>query len=145
MVLSTDFVRNETMSVTVAAILFGIYCYFRVNFELCRYSLIVLSPFLQKFFLQGRFIFGPDARSLALTIFLIVAPVVVFCIYVARKLIDDYSDHWGISIIAVAVAFTIYVSLSRTHTLHLCISMIRSTVLCCNSYTLVCTKIFTVC
>ncbi|CAL5185492.1 unnamed protein product [Lathyrus oleraceus] len=62
-----------------------------------------------KFFLQGRFIFGPDARSLALTIFLIVAPVVVFCIYVARKLIDDYSDHWGISIIAVAVAFTIYI------------------------------------
>ncbi|KAB5520905.1 hypothetical protein DKX38_025224 [Salix brachista] len=60
------------------------------------------------FFLQGRFIFGPDVRSLALTIFLIVAPVALFCIFVARKLMDDFSDDWGISIMAVAVVFTIY-------------------------------------
>jgi palmitoyltransferase ZDHHC9/14/18 len=65
---------------------------------------------LQKFFLQGRFIFGPDARSLALTIFLIVVPVAVFCVFVARKLMDDFSDHYGISIMAIAVLFTIYVS-----------------------------------
>ncbi|XP_031119041.1 probable protein S-acyltransferase 7 [Ipomoea triloba] len=62
-----------------------------------------------KFFLQGRFIFGPDARSLALTIFLIVAPVAVFCVFVARKLTDDYPDHWGISIMVVAIVFTFYV------------------------------------
>ncbi|KAG4952215.1 hypothetical protein JHK85_046082 [Glycine max] len=62
-----------------------------------------------KFFLQGRFIFGPDARSLALTIFLIAAPVAVFCVYVARKLIDDFSDHLGVTIMAIAVIFTIYV------------------------------------
>ncbi|XP_028780267.1 probable protein S-acyltransferase 7 [Neltuma alba] len=62
-----------------------------------------------KFFLQGRFIFGPDVRSLALTVFLIVAPVAVFCVFVARKLMDDFSDHWGISIMAVAVSFTVYV------------------------------------
>ncbi|CAL5192973.1 unnamed protein product [Lathyrus oleraceus] len=61
-----------------------------------------------KFFLQGRFIFGPDVRSLALTIFLIVAPVAVFCVFVARKLLNDFSDHWGISIMAVAVVFTVY-------------------------------------
>ncbi|KAJ6965422.1 hypothetical protein NC652_003338 [Populus alba x Populus x berolinensis] len=60
------------------------------------------------FFLRGRFIFGPDVRSLALTIFLIVAPVALFCIFVARKLMDDFSDDWGISIMAVAVVFTIY-------------------------------------
>ncbi|KAH8519477.1 hypothetical protein H0E87_001035 [Populus deltoides] len=60
------------------------------------------------FFLQGRFIFGPDVRSLALTVFLIVAPVALFCIFVARKLMDDFSDDWGISIMAVAVVFTIY-------------------------------------
>ncbi|KAI5428051.1 putative protein S-acyltransferase 7 [Lathyrus oleraceus] len=64
-----------------------------------------------KFFLQGRFIFGPDVRSLALTIFLIVAPVAVFCVFVARKLLNDFSDHWGISIMAVAVVFTVYVRL----------------------------------
>ncbi|KAL9162836.1 hypothetical protein ABFS82_06G003300 [Erythranthe guttata] len=51
-----------------------------------------------KFFLQGRFIFGPDVRSLALTIFLIVAPVAVFCVFVAKKLMDDFTNHWGVSI-----------------------------------------------
>ncbi|TKY63020.1 S-acyltransferase 7 [Spatholobus suberectus] len=61
-----------------------------------------------KFFLQGRFIFGPDVRSLALTVILIVAPVAVFCVFVGRKLMDDFSDHWGISIMAVAVVFTVY-------------------------------------
>lgn len=60
------------------------------------------------FFLQGRFIFGPDVRSLGLTIFLIVAPVAVFCVFVAKKLMDDYSHHWGISIMVVAVVFTVY-------------------------------------
>ncbi|GLT73352.1 hypothetical protein SLA2020_452180 [Shorea laevis] len=61
------------------------------------------------FFLQGRFIFGPDVRSLGLTIFLIVAPVAVFCVFVARKLMDDFSHHLGISIMVVAVVFTVYV------------------------------------
>ncbi|KAH7686713.1 palmitoyltransferase ZDHHC9/14/18 protein [Dioscorea alata] len=59
------------------------------------------------FFLQGRFIFGPDVRSLFLTIFLIVAPASVFCALVARKLMDQFSD-WGVSIMVIAVAFTIY-------------------------------------
>ncbi|CAL0299278.1 unnamed protein product [Lupinus luteus] len=62
-----------------------------------------------KFFLQGRFIFGPDARSLFLSITLIVAPVAVFCVFIARKLMDDFSDHLGILIMAVPVIFTIYV------------------------------------
>ncbi|CAA3002101.1 probable protein S-acyltransferase 7 isoform X2 [Olea europaea var. sylvestris] len=61
-----------------------------------------------KFFLQGRFIFGPDVRSLALTIFLIVAPVTLFCVFVARKLVDDFSHHWGISIMVFAIVFTFY-------------------------------------
>lgn len=76
-----------------------------------RFLFVVFILFLQKFFLQGRFIFGPDVRSLALTIFLIVAPVAVFCVFVARKLMDDFSDHWGITIMVVPVVFTIYVSL----------------------------------
>ncbi|KAL0549653.1 hypothetical protein IC582_014140 [Cucumis melo] len=61
------------------------------------------------FFLQGRFIFGPDVRSLVLTIFLIVAPVSIFCVFVAKKLMDDFSGDWGISIMVVAVAFTVFI------------------------------------
>lgn len=61
------------------------------------------------FFLQGRFIFGPDVRSLALTIFLIVAPVTIFCVFVARKLMNDFSNHLGVSIMVVAIVFTLYV------------------------------------
>lgn len=62
-----------------------------------------------KFFLQGRFVFGPDVRSLGLTIFLIVAPVTVFCVFVARKLMNDFSHHLGITITAIAVIYTLYV------------------------------------
>lgn len=69
----------------------------------------ICSFLLQIFFLQGRFIFGPDVRSLALTIFLIVAPVTVFCVFVARKLMDDFSNHLGVSIMVVAIVFTLYV------------------------------------
>ncbi|KAG8057333.1 hypothetical protein GUJ93_ZPchr0002g24068 [Zizania palustris] len=61
-----------------------------------------------EFFLQGRFIFGPDVRSLFLTIFLIIAPVLVFCIFVARHLINDFPDHWGVSVMVVVVVFTLY-------------------------------------
>ncbi|KAK1295585.1 putative S-acyltransferase [Acorus calamus] len=60
------------------------------------------------FFLRGRFIFGPDVRSLLLTIFLIVAPASIFCVFVARKLMDHFPHHQGISIMVIAVAFTLY-------------------------------------
>lgn len=71
------------------------------------------GSFFQEFFLQGRFIFGPDVRSLFLTIFLILAPVLVFCIFVARHLINDFPDHWGVSVMVVVVVFTIYVSIAN--------------------------------
>ncbi|WCJ36316.1 DHHC-type zinc finger family protein [Euphorbia peplus] len=58
------------------------------------------------FFLGGRLIFGPDARSVLLTIFLIVAPVAVFCVLVAGKLIDDFAGDWGVSIIVVLLVLT---------------------------------------
>lgn len=69
---------------------------------------------MQIFFLQGRFIFGPDVRSLGVTILLIVVPVAVFCAFVARKLLDDFSHHLGISIMVVAILFTFYVSFLLT-------------------------------
>ncbi|GFZ03925.1 DHHC-type zinc finger family protein [Actinidia rufa] len=60
------------------------------------------------FLLQGRFIFGPDVRSLLLTVFLIVAPVTVFCVFVARKLMDDFSHDLGILVMVVVIVFTLY-------------------------------------
>ncbi|OVA17428.1 zinc finger protein [Macleaya cordata] len=45
---------------------------------------------------------------MVLTIFLIAAPVTVFCVFVARKLMDDFSHHLGILVMVVAVAFTLY-------------------------------------
>ncbi|KAG6505147.1 probable protein S-acyltransferase 7 isoform X1 [Zingiber officinale] len=60
------------------------------------------------FFLQGRFIFGPDVRSLFLTIFLIVAPISIFCAFVAEKLSDDFSNSLGIPVMVIAIVFTLY-------------------------------------
>lgn len=59
------------------------------------------------FLLQGRFIFGPDARSLFLTVFLIAAPVAVFCVFVAKKLMDNFSHRYGILVMVVVVVFTL--------------------------------------
>ncbi|KAF5730978.1 protein S-acyltransferase 7 [Tripterygium wilfordii] len=60
------------------------------------------------FFLQGRLIFGPDVRSVLLTVFLIVAPVAVFCVFVARKLMDDFQHHLGILVMVIVVALTLF-------------------------------------
>ncbi|GMI75698.1 hypothetical protein like AT3G26935 [Hibiscus trionum] len=59
------------------------------------------------FVFGGRLIFGPDVRSLFFTIILIAAPVAVFCVFVARKLMDEFPHHIGISIMAIAVALTL--------------------------------------
>lgn len=63
-----------------------------------------------KFILGGRLIFGPDARSLLVTLLLIIVPVIVFCAFVARHLRHKFSPaNSGYAILVVAVAFTIYV------------------------------------
>ncbi|MFS8000613.1 putative protein S-acyltransferase [Helianthus anomalus] len=61
------------------------------------------------FFLGGRFIFGPDIRSIFLSLFLIIAPAIVFCVFVARKLLDKFNHHLGILVMVIAIVFTIYV------------------------------------
>ncbi|KAB2031163.1 hypothetical protein ES319_D05G286300v1 [Gossypium barbadense] len=63
-----------------------------------------------KFFLGGRLIFGPDARSLPVTLLLISVPSIIFCIFVARHLRHRFSPYnAGYGIMVVAVVFTIYV------------------------------------
>lgn len=66
---------------------------------------------LQVFLLKGRFIFGPDARSLFVTMLLIVAPVSIFCAFVAKELMDKFSFGLGLPVMIAAVLFTAYVSI----------------------------------
>ncbi|XP_006645261.1 probable protein S-acyltransferase 7 isoform X2 [Oryza brachyantha] len=60
------------------------------------------------FILQGRFIFGPDARSLYVTMFLIIAPVSIFCAFVAKELMNNFSYGLGLPVMIAAVVFTAY-------------------------------------
>ncbi|CAN8254879.1 unnamed protein product [Cochlearia groenlandica] len=59
------------------------------------------------FFCGGRLIFGPDARSILITIFLITTPVIIFCVFVGQKFIDDFPQHRGVSVLAIAVGLNL--------------------------------------
>ncbi|GMJ03337.1 hypothetical protein like AT3G26935 [Hibiscus trionum] len=61
-----------------------------------------------KFFVGGRVVFGPDVRSIFLTISLIVIPVVLFCAFVSRRIIRAFDNHLGSLIVAVLILLTIY-------------------------------------
>ncbi|KAJ8759404.1 hypothetical protein K2173_006924 [Erythroxylum novogranatense] len=63
------------------------------------------------FCLGGRLIFGPDVRSLLLTVSLIVTPVIFFCVFVSQNLVDEFPDPAGKLITAACVVFTLYVVL----------------------------------
>lgn len=66
---------------------------------------------MQKFLFGGRLIFGPDARSLPVTLLLIIVPVIIFCVFVARHLRHEFSSYSaGYAILVMAVLFNIYVS-----------------------------------
>jgi len=62
-----------------------------------------------RFCLGGRLVFGPDLRSIFLTVFLIVMPVILFCSFVSPKLINEFPHSVANLIIAICVLFTGYV------------------------------------
>ncbi|XP_059307961.1 protein S-acyltransferase 8-like isoform X2 [Lycium ferocissimum] len=63
-----------------------------------------------KFLLGGRLMFGPDAKSLIITFTLILVPVVLFCVFVARNLVHELqTESAGYAILVIAIVFTIYV------------------------------------
>ncbi|KAI3409718.1 S-acyltransferase [Psidium guajava] len=62
-----------------------------------------------RFCCGGRLIFGPDARSLFLTVFLIVTPVILFCTFVSQRLFHEFDDHIGNLIVAISAIFTLYI------------------------------------
>ncbi|XP_052191366.1 protein S-acyltransferase 8-like [Diospyros lotus] len=62
------------------------------------------------FIFNGRLIFGPDARSLIITLLLILVPVIIFYALVAGNLVHKFpSYNAGYAILVVAIIFTIYV------------------------------------
>jgi palmitoyltransferase ZDHHC9/14/18 len=67
--------------------------------------------FLQIFLLGGKLIFGPDVRSLVLTVGLIVIPVVFFAAAVCPQLGHEYNSQVGGWVASLAIIFTAYVSL----------------------------------
>ncbi|KAF5449179.1 hypothetical protein F2P56_029656 [Juglans regia] len=62
-----------------------------------------------RFCLGGRLIFGPDVRSIFLTLFLIVTPVIMFCAFVSRSLINEFQHPFGNLIVIICAFFTVYV------------------------------------
>ncbi|KAE9587377.1 putative protein S-acyltransferase [Lupinus albus] len=68
-----------------------------------------------EFLLHGRLIFGPDVKYTLITIFLIVAPIAIFCVFVARKLVEHpYRSGYSIPIIVIVHTVFVLITLLLT-------------------------------
>uniref|UniRef100_A0A7N0RE10 S-acyltransferase n=1 Tax=Kalanchoe fedtschenkoi TaxID=63787 RepID=A0A7N0RE10_KALFE len=64
-----------------------------------------------KFFLGGRLIFGPDARSLTTTISMILAPIILFIAFVSKDLIQEFDQHLDKLVVALPMVLVCLVLL----------------------------------
>ncbi|KAL5724522.1 protein S-acyltransferase [Ranunculus cassubicifolius] len=64
-----------------------------------------------KFFFGGRLIFGPDARSLLLTLFLILLPTFLFSALISQTGINDCQHHTCNLLLALSIIFPIHIIL----------------------------------
>ncbi|KAF5746356.1 hypothetical protein HS088_TW06G00527 [Tripterygium wilfordii] len=62
-----------------------------------------------RFCLGGRLIFGPDSRSIFVTVALIVTPVILFCAFVSQRLINEFHHRMVNLIVATCIVFASYV------------------------------------
>ncbi|VFQ68864.1 unnamed protein product [Cuscuta campestris] len=62
-----------------------------------------------KFICGGRLIFGPDFRSISFTLFLILVPVLSFCVFVSQSLVNKLPHRIGYILQAVTILFTTYI------------------------------------
>lgn len=70
-----------------------------------------LFCYLQIFLCGGRLFFGPDAKSVLLTVLLVLVPVIIFCVFVARHLFHEFSSYnSGYAVLLVTILFTVIVS-----------------------------------
>lgn len=79
-------------------------------------SLALMQFFLilcQKFFCGGRFIFGPDAASLLLSVVLIGGPAIAFCVKVYTQIehMDNVHQCNWYPVLVLGVLLTILVSI----------------------------------
>lgn len=69
---------------------------------------------LQIFLCGGRLIFGPDAASLLLTVFLIISPTIIFCYQMKSKFYYSSStaqQHMHRAAVLIVIITTIMVSI----------------------------------
>lgn len=79
--------------------------------------LFALKICLQRFYLGGRLVFGPDVRSLLLTLTLILTPVILFWVFIAPSIVEELGAFFGSIVLVLSAVWTVSVSLSLPYEL----------------------------
>lgn len=116
---STNLLVESIALILEVSIPFFSKCYVLLSASLNKARVFLFfHAFLQLFFLGGRLIFGPDVRSLVLTVCLIVVPVIFFAAAVCPQLGHEFHSQIGGWVASVAIIFTAYVSLRAILSMH---------------------------